>query len=66
MLRLRRCWQPSATRDALCIDKPLHNILGDDKQVFDRSEARVFLGGAAVNVRSTGRIVLDDGGSNFS
>ena len=63
-LRCRR--QPSATCNALCIDKALEQILGNDEQVFDGSEARGLLCGCAVNVGSTRRIVLDDCGSNFS
>jgi hypothetical protein len=66
MLRLRCGWQPAAARDALCFDEAVQYVFGDDKQVFDGSEAGVLFGRAAVDVRSTGRIVLDDGGSDFS
>jgi hypothetical protein len=66
MLRLRCGWQPTAARDALCFDEAVQYVFGDDEQVFDSSEAGVLFGRAAVDVRSTGRIVLDDGGSDFS
>ena len=39
MLRLGSSGQPPATCDAFCIDESVQYILGDDKQVFDGSEA---------------------------
>jgi hypothetical protein len=66
MLSLRRGRQPPATRDALCVDETLHNVFGDDEQVLDGGEAGILFGRAAVDVTSTGRIVLDDCGPDFS
>jgi hypothetical protein len=66
MLSLRRGWQPPTTRDALCIDEALHNVFRDDEQVLDGGEAGILFRRAAMDVRSTGRIVLDNGGPDFS
>jgi hypothetical protein len=66
MLCCRRGWQPPAARDALGFDEAIQDVFRDYKQVLDSREARVFLSRAAVDVRSTGRIVLDNSGPDFS
>lgn len=66
MLRLWGGRKPSATRYTLLFDEAAQNVFCDDEQMFDSREARVFFRGAAVHVRPTRRIVLDDGGANFA
>lgn len=66
MLRLRRCRQPTTARDTLRVDESLQEVFCDHKQMLESCEARVLLCRRAVDIRPTHRIVLDDGGSNFS
>jgi len=66
MLGLRGRRQPATAGDTFLLNEAKEDILGDYKQVFAGSETRVFLGRAAVYERPTRRIVLHDGGSNFS
>ena len=66
MLRLRCCRQPPTAGDALGIHQVLQDGFGDDEKVLDGREPAVLLGRRAVDVRPTGRVVLDDRGANFS
>jgi hypothetical protein len=66
MLCLSSCWQPTTAGNALCIKQSLEYIFSNNKQMLNSSETTVLFCRAAVNVRSTTRIVLDDGGSNFA
>lgn len=66
MLSLRCRWQPAAACDALRVKESVQYVFRDDEEVLDGSQPRVFLRRAAVNVRSTRWIVLDDGGPDFS
>jgi hypothetical protein len=66
MLSLRSRGQPATARNSLCVQEPLKDVFRDDEQMFDSTQTRVLLGGRAVNVRSTGRIVLHDRGADFS